>query len=126
MAKIITEKQQRFLDALVGEAKGDLKVAKQLAGYAETTTIPEIVRPIKDEVIEAAKELLAFNAPKAAQSIIDVLDSPNRLGVASIISASKDILDRIGVVKPENNVTVLPGTIILPDKNPVDSANDTS
>ena len=33
----LTEQQQKFLDALSGEAQGDIKAALQVAGYKDTS-----------------------------------------------------------------------------------------
>ena len=37
--KRYTEKQEAFLEALMGEAKGNLRKAMDIAGYAKTTKI---------------------------------------------------------------------------------------
>ena len=73
-AKVYTDKQLLFLDALMGEAKGSIRKAMDVAGYAKTTKISEVVRSLNKEIIRAAEEMLAMNAPKAAFGIIDVLE----------------------------------------------------
>ena len=50
--KELTEKQKKFLDALVGEAKGNHRKAMEIAGYSPNTTITDVVKNIKEEVIE--------------------------------------------------------------------------
>jgi len=72
--KQYTDKQLLFLDALMGEAKGNIRKAMDIAGYAKTTKISEVVRSLNKEIIKAAEEMLAMNAPKAAFGIVDVLD----------------------------------------------------
>ena len=57
--KTLTEKQQRFLDVLFDEAGGDVVRAKELAGYSPNNSTTEIIKTIKEEIVEAtAKDLL--------------------------------------------------------------------
>ena len=122
--KRYTEKQEAFLEALMGEAKGNLRKAMDIAGYAKTTKISEVVGGLKEEVIERASLMLAMNAPKAAFGIVDVLDDPSAMGARNSISAAREILDRTGLVKKEQvEVSGTTGGIfILPPK----TANDDS
>ena len=41
--KTYTEKQTAFLEALLGEARGDIRTAMTIAGYAKTTKTAEVV-----------------------------------------------------------------------------------
>ena len=100
-AKVYTDKQLLFLDALMGEAKGNIRKAMDIAGYAKTTKISEVVRSLNKEIIKAAEEMLAMNAPKAAFGIVDVLDDPSAMGARNSIAAAVQILDRTGLVKKE-------------------------
>jgi hypothetical protein len=43
----------------------------------------------------------AANAPKAVLSMTGVLDDPSALGTREKLAASKEILDRVGLVKTE-------------------------
>ena len=43
MARNLTDKQQRFLEVLFEEAKGDPVQAKKLAGYADSVASTSIV-----------------------------------------------------------------------------------
>lgn len=117
--KKYTEKQEAFLDALMGEAKGDLRVAIRMAGYAEGTRTSEVVKGLKEEILERATMMLALNAPKAAFGMVGVLSDPTALGAKNQISAAKEILDRTGLVKQEKvEVTATGGGMfILPPKN---------
>jgi len=117
--KRYTEKQEAFLDALMGEARGNLRKAMDIAGYAKTTQINEVIGGLKEEVIERASLMLALNAPKAAFGIVDVLDDPSAMGARNSIAAAREILDRSGLVKKEqvevtNNGG---GMFILPPKS---------
>ena len=120
--KKLTDKQAAFLEALLGEARGNIRAAMDIAGYAKNTKTTEVVGPLKEEITERAGMMLAMNAPKAAFGIIDVLDDPSALGVRNVISAAREVLDRTDLVKKEQ-VEVsgnAGGIFILPPK----TAND--
>ena len=120
--KSLTDKQSAFLEALLGEARGNIRAAMNIAGYSKTTATTEVVGPLKEEITERAGMMLAINAPKAAFGIIDVLDDPSALGARNAISAAREVLDRTGLVKKEQ-VEVsgnTGGIFILPPK----TAND--
>ena len=116
--KQYTDKQLLFLDALMGEAKSNIRKAMDVAGYAKTTKISEVVRSLNKEIIKAAEEMLAMNAPKAAFGIVDLLDVPSAMGARNSIAAAREILDRTGLVKKEQlEVTNKGGGVfILPPK----------
>ena len=120
--KKLTDKQAAFLEALLGEARGNIRAAMDIAGYSKTTATTEVVGPLKEEITERAGMMLAINAPKAAFGIIDVLDDPSALGARNAISAAREVLDRTGLVKKEQvEVSGNSGGIfILPPK----TAND--
>ena len=120
--KELTEKQAAFLEALLGEARGTIRAAMDMAGYAKNTKTTEVVGPLKEEITERAGMMLAMNAPKAAFGIVDVLDDPSAMGARNSISAAREILDRTGLVKKEQvEVSGNSGGIfILPPK----TAND--
>ena len=120
--KSLTDKQSAFLEALLGEARGNIRAAMNIAGYSKTTATTEVVGPLKEEITERAGLMLAINAPKAAFGIIDVLDDPSVMGARNAISAAREVLDRTGLVKKEQvEVSGNSGGIfILPPK----TAND--
>lgn len=120
--KKLTDKQAAFLEALLGEARGNIRAAMDMAGYAKNTKTTEVVGPLKEEITERAGMMLAMNAPKAAFGIVDVLDDPSALGARNAISAAREVLDRTGLVK-KKQVEVsgnTGGIFILPPK----TAND--
>jgi len=120
--KELTDKQAAFLEALLGEARGNIRLAMDMAGYSKSTKTSEVVGPLKEEITERAGMMLAMNAPKAAFGIVDVLDDPSALGARNAISAAREVLDRSGLVKKEQ-VEVsgnAGGIFILPPK----TAND--
>ena len=117
--KKYTDKQLTFLDALMGEAGGNIRKAMDIAGYSKTTKSGEVVKNLREEVIERASLMLAMNAPKAAFGIVGVLDDPSAMGARNSISAAREILDRTGLVKKEQvEVTSQGGGMfILPPKS---------
>lgn len=119
LEKKYTDKQLAFLDALMGEAGGNIRKAMDIAGYSKSTKSGEVVKNLREEVIERASLMLAMNAPKAAFGIIGVLDDPSAMGARNSISAAREILDRTGLVKKEQvEVTSQGGGVfILPPKS---------
>ena len=101
MTKNLTEKQQKFLAPLFDEAGGDARLAKKMAGYSDETRLSEVVKPLKDEIMEATKEYMAYVAPKAAMAMVGVVSDPTALGNRDRLAASREILDRVGVIKTE-------------------------
>ena len=126
--KELTEKQQVFLEALTGEARGNVRSAMRMAGYSDTTKIHEVVGPLREEIVERASMMLAMNAPLATISMIDVLHDPAAMGARNAVAAAREILDRSGLVKKEQVEIKGPegGIFILPPKQsePVDDDRD--
>ena len=121
MAKELTEKQRKFLDVLFDEANGDVTQAKLLAGYAPTSSTSDIVRGIKEEVLEATQMFMARNAPKAAMSMTGAMLDPTELGIKEKMVAAREILDRTGLVKTEKmQVEAAGGVMLMPPKAPTD------
>ena len=117
MTKNLTEKQQKFLAALFDEANGDARLAKRMAGYSDETRLSEVVKPLKDEIMEATKEYMAYVAPKAAMAMGNALVDPTELGIRDKMTAAKDLLDRAGLIKTEKvNVESSGGLFVLPAK----------
>ena len=116
--KPLTEKQEAFLDHLFSDARGNVRVAMDLAGYSKTTAMGEVVGSLKEKIIERSQMMLALNAPKAVFGITDILDDPSAMGAKNSIAAAKEVLDRTGLVKKEQ-VEVKTnggGMFILPPK----------
>jgi hypothetical protein len=116
--KKYTEKQTAFLEALMGEGRGNIRKAMDIAGYSKGTNQGEVTGPLREEIIERASMMLAMNAPKAAHGLVDVLNDPTALGARNAINAAREVLDRTGLVKREkievtNNGG---GMFILPPK----------
>ena len=114
----LTTKQQMFLQVLFDEANGDYSKAKRLAGYSETTSASEVLRSVKDEVLELTKEYMAMNAPRAARAMVNVLERPSELGNQHRLNAAKELLDRIGIHKTDKvEVSTPNGIMLLPPKD---------
>ena len=124
--KKVTEMQEVFLDALTGPARGNIRAAMDAAGYSANTRVSEVVGPLKEEIVERSSTLLALNAPKAAFGIIGVLDDPSAMGARNAVSAAREILDRIGLVKREQIQVTGPegGIFIMPPKKVADDPDD--
>ena len=118
MSRELTERQQKFLAVLFDEAGGDVESAKKLAGYAETSSTTEIVKSMKDEILEATQLFMSRNAPKAAMAMVGGLYDPTELGLKDKMMAAKELLDRTGLVKTEKmQVESTGGVMLLPAKN---------
>lgn len=114
----MTEKQQLFLDALFGDAQGDFKKAKEIAGYGVNTSIPAIVAPLEEEIEKRTRQFIAVHGPKAAFSLMSVLDNPAEIGNTLKLAAAKDILDRAGFSKTDKiEVKTETPLFILPSKD---------
>ena len=121
MARQLTGKQQVFLDVLFDEAGGNMATAKKLAGYSETSSTTEIVKGLKEEILEATQMYMARNAPKAAMAITGALYDPTELGIRDKMVAAKELLDRVGLVKTEKmQVEASGGVMLMPPKAPVE------
>ena len=114
----LSEKQQSFLDNLLNTG-GDPKKAAELAGYAEGS-YPQVMKTLREEMIDLASHILAQSAPKAAIKLVYVMDSDEPIPQANIrLQAAQTILDRIGLGKANRvnvNHTTDGGIFILPAK----------
>mgnify|MGYP003118764429 FL=1 len=117
----LTEKQQKFLDVLFDEAGGSVVQAKELAGYSSNNSTTEIVKSLKEEILEATQLFMARNSPRAAISLVDGMVEPTQLGLREKLVAAKDLLDRVGLTKTEKiHVEATNGLMILPPKDKED------
>lgn len=128
--KVLTEKQQKFLDVLFEEAEGDLHVAKRLAGYSDNSSLSEIMPGLREAIIEKSKDYLAYNAAAASHGIRHVLKNPSQAGASIKIKAAESILNRVGITSKENTEVELKvpkgGLIILPAKESSDEKPEQS
>ena len=124
--KSLTDSQEKFLDALFGEAKGNPKKAGELAGYSESS-YPKVLRNLKSEIVSRAETYLANYSARAATKMVDMLDEDGTTPHANIrMEAAKQILDRVGLAKKEKldvNLKAIHGLFILPPKAPLKRAD---
>ena len=121
MARELTMKQKVFLDVLFEQAGGDIVQAKKIAGYADSSSTSEIIKGLKEEILEATQMYMARNAPKAAMAMTHALYDPTELGIRDKMSAAKELLDRVGLVKTEKmQVEASGGVMLMPPKAPVE------
>ena len=118
----LNEQQQKFLDALAHEARGNIKQALAIAGYAETSQ-SNIVSSLKDEIVEVATKILAKSAPMASQKLVEILMSDDPIPqVGAKLQAAQTLLDRVGVAKRDKldvTHTAASGIFILPNKEKI-------
>ena len=117
----LTEKQQLFLDSLV-ETQGNAKEAAALAGYSGGHY--QVLKALKNEVLELTKDVLAHNAPKAAFKLLEIMESDRPIPQANNkLTAAQSLLDRAGVSKTETldiNHQVSGGIFLMPEKAPIE------
>ena len=115
----LTDSQEKFLDALFGEAQGNPKKAGELAGYSNHS-YPKVLRNLKQEIVSRAENYLAVHSARAATKMVNMLDEDGTTPHANIrLEAAKQILDRIGIVKKDQldiNMKAVHGIFILPAK----------
>ena len=123
----LTDIQEKFLDALFGEARGNPKKAGELAGYSEHS-YPKVLRNLKQEIVSRAENYLAIHSAKAATKMVDMMDEDGTTPHANIrMEAAKQVLDRIGIAKKEKvdiNVRAMHGLFILPAKDAIKKVED--
>ena len=95
-----TERQLSFLANLL-KTGGDPKQAAELAGYSEGS-YPQVIKALKQEMIDLASDVLAQSAPKAAFKLVEVMEAEHSIPQSNVkIQAAQTILDRIGLGKAE-------------------------
>ena len=117
-----------FIDLESGDrrsASGDRRnkaEAAELAGYAGNHH--QVLKSLKEEVIEIASDVLARSAPSAAFKLMEVLNSDRPVPQANVkLQAAQTILDRVGLGKQDRmevNHNVGGGIFILPEKQTID------
>ena len=95
----LTDKQQSFLDNLISTG-GDPKQAAELAGYSGN--YHQVIKSLRQEVIELASDVLARSAPQAAFKLVEIMNSDAPIPqVGNKLTAAQTILDRVGVSKSD-------------------------
>ena len=116
----LTDMQEKFLDVLFGEARGNPREAARLAGYSENSH-PKVIRNLKKEITELAETHLSTHSAKAATRLTDLLDEAGTTPHSNIrLAAANSVLDRVGITKIDQldiNMKALHGIFILPAKD---------
>ena len=116
----LTEKQEAFLGHLV-DTGGDFKKSAELAGYSGNHY--QVLKSLKEEVVDLAQNVLAREAPKAAFKLVEVMTSEDSIPQANVkVQAAQTILDRVGLGKHDRvdvNHNVNGGIFILPEKETI-------
>ena len=124
--KKLTEQQETFLNALGGEAKGNIVKAMEVAGYSPTSK-SHLVDSLKEEIIDVAQKILATSAPKASQKLVEIMDSDDPIPqVSAKLQAAQTLLDRVGIAKREKldvTHTAAGGIFLLPEKKEIIDVN---
>lgn len=118
-----TEKQEKFLDALYEDPLGNINNAMVKAGYKEGAGSTALVKSLQQEIVEIATLILARNAPKAANKLVDIMDSNTPIPQANQkLNAAQSLLDRVGVIKEAKvsvDHTVTGGIFVMPAKEEI-------
>jgi hypothetical protein len=123
MARVYTEKQEAFLNALV--ELGNYTDAKKAAGYSPSTIYRDIIvdEEMASEVKRRLSQYMILHAPQAVKSLVELMENPATIGGAIKRGSATDILDRVGLSKQDSlEVTIKQpdGIIVLPTKKEID------
>lgn len=115
----LSDKEQSFVD-LVIETRGNVQLAALQAGYCKEYGYV-LRKKLANHIADAAQEFLSMQAVKAAFVVVDHMDNemPNPIHLA----AAKDVLDRSGVKRVQDEVqpTIKANIFILPEKRPLEA-----
>jgi len=121
--KELTTKQETFLSALFNNG-GQVMAAIDTAGYSPDSR-GWLMRTVKDEIIDRAKNQLAGSSVKAINRLSEGLDADGTIPSGQMdirMKAASEILDRAGISKRQEvnvNGQVLHGVVMLPAKDKV-------
>ena len=126
--KELTTKQEPFLSALFNNG-GQVMAAIETAGYSPDSR-GWLMRTVKDEIIDRAKNQLAGSSVKAINRLSEGLDADGTIPSGQMdirMKAASEILDRAGISKRQEvnvNGQVLHGVVMLPAKDKVKTINE--
>tara|TARA_R110000787_G_C13229361_1_gene427057 strand:- start:24 stop:428 length:405 start_codon:yes stop_codon:yes gene_type:complete len=118
-----TEKQVKFLNALMGNG-GDVLKAIDEAGYKHSSR-GWLINTLKDEIISRTRVMLASSSVKAANRLVEGLDMNDDIRANHMeirLKAANEILDRVGIGKKQEisiQAEVLHGVVMLPAKQQI-------
>jgi mevalonate kinase len=85
------------------------------------------VDSLKNEIIDVANKILATSAPRAAEKLVEILESEDPIPqVGAKLQAAQTLLDRVGIAKREKldvTHTAAGGIFIIPEKRDVIDVN---
>jgi hypothetical protein len=122
-----TEKQVKFLNALMGNG-GDVLKAIDEAGYKHSSR-GWLINTLKDEIISRTRVMLASSSVKAANRLVEGLDMNDDIRANHMeirLKAANEILDRVGIGKKQEisiQAEVLHGVVMLPAKQQIKDVN---
>jgi hypothetical protein len=116
--KKLTDQQELFLSLLFDNG-GDAAKAAVDAGYKRDSQY-WLIKTLKTEIIDHAENILAQSAPKAAHTLVDIMNSTSPQPQAAVKKdAAKEVLDRVGLGRKDRlevNANVQGGLFIMPAK----------
>lgn len=120
--KQLTEKQQTFLQKFIDNECMDAKGCAIAAGYSPAGAL-QVVRSMKDEILELAEMMMVEDAPRAVMTLRKIMSSDENIPQANNkLTAAMTMLDRTGLGKKEKidvNHQVSGGIFILPSKGTI-------
>ena len=113
-----TPKQKKFLKLYAENNFTNSRECAEIAGYKSDHL--KVVSELKDDILEITKDLLLSHAPVAANTLTGMLRGDEPIPNAQArLNAAKEVLDRVGVTKPEkveHEHKVTGGLFIIPTK----------
>jgi hypothetical protein len=120
----LNEKQTRFLDLLYSDGiPNDIiekaKEIKEEAGYAENTSVYQLLRVLKDEIVKRNVDFMTIDSGSSINAIVDVRRNPTNPGAETVLKAANSLLEKSGLGKKETlevEHKIPNGLVILPAK----------
>jgi hypothetical protein len=116
----LNEQQELFLELLFDENISSPQEAAKLAGYKAPVSTIVKSKEMSKAILERTQQFTALHAPHAIMTLIDATKNPEKKGIMNAITASKELLDRGGLVrkdKLEVETTVVQPVVQLPELN---------
>ena len=120
---INTETEELFLLHL--ETNPTIKGAAEATGISPAQGY-NLAKKLKDQIIDRARDNLAFAALKASNTTIDLMDADAGTEKGELrLASSREIMDRVGLTKhtsvevsieSENGIFILPAKAVLPSE----------
>ena len=119
----LTEMQEKFLTALLSEeCNGNARAAMTIAGYSPKYSQTELMRVLRDEIIDRCTTHLALNMPNAVHKLVGMLDTEMAPTDKDKLLVIREVLDRGGLIKKdkvEHSGSEANPIFIVPAKRPI-------